>query len=51
MIVRQIDGNNEAYQRFSSMTGDTSVNFKNAVQANRIQALQANGFQVGTAAR
>ncbi len=51
VIVREIGGNDEAFQRFSSMTGDASVNFKNAVQANRIQALQANGFQVGTASQ
>lgn len=49
VIVKQIDGSDEAFQRFSSMTGDASFNFKNAVQTNRIQALQANGFQVGTA--
>jgi outer membrane protein assembly factor BamB len=48
VIVKEIDGSDEAFQRFSSMTGDVSVNFKNAVQSNRIQALQTNGFQVGT---
>ncbi len=49
VIVRDMGGNDEAYQRFSSMAGDASVNFKNSVQTNRIKALQTNGFQVGTA--
>jgi outer membrane protein assembly factor BamB len=49
VMVKEIDGNNEPFQRFSSMSGDASLNFKNAVQANRIQALQANGFQIGSA--
>jgi outer membrane protein assembly factor BamB len=50
VIVRRIDGGGEAFQRFSSMAGDASVNFKGTIQTNHIQALQSNGFQIGTGA-
>jgi outer membrane protein assembly factor BamB len=51
LIVRNIDQNEDSAQRFASMAGDASVNFKNNFQTNWIQAFQTNGFQVGTDAR
>ncbi len=47
VMVRVINSSSEAVQRFSSMTGDSSLNFKNAVSPDLIQALQTSGFQVG----
>ncbi|MCH7797809.1 MAG: right-handed parallel beta-helix repeat-containing protein [Planctomycetes bacterium] len=45
------EGADNAYQRFSTMTGDVSVKFGGAsTNTNRIQAFQADGFQLGTAA-
>ena len=42
-------GSYQTYQRFSSMSGDTSVHFgSSATTTNRIQALEADGFQVGS---
>ncbi len=42
------DANGEAYQRFSSMVGDTSITFStDGPTSNRIQAFEADGFQLG----
>ena len=47
VIVKAIDTNEEAVQRFASMTGDSSLTFKKAASPNWIQALQTSGFQLG----
>jgi len=42
-------GSYQPYQRFSSMSGDTSVQISSAgTTTNRIQAFEADGFQVGS---
>jgi len=42
------DNNGVPYQRFSSMVGDTSIEFAPSVpKSDRIQAFEADGFQLG----
>jgi type II secretory pathway pseudopilin PulG len=48
-VIVMSESNDQAYQRSSSMVGDASFRFDNAgANTNRIQALLADGFQVGT---
>ncbi len=48
MLARVMNDIQATTQRFGVMFGDASVNFGNAVVANRLQGFQADGFQVGT---
>src|SRR3990172_1128821 len=48
VIVKVMNENGDPMQRSSAMSGDASMNFRDALNPNRIQALQADGFQVGT---
>ncbi len=41
-------GGRDAVQRAASMSGDASINFRDATNPNRIQALRPLGFEVGT---
>lgn len=47
VIVQSPNESYEPFQRTASMVGDASVSFRDALSANRIQALEADGFQVG----
>jgi hypothetical protein len=49
VIVQSLTGGgSDAIQRTATMAGDVSINFRNAVNTNRIQALRPLGFEVGT---
>jgi len=48
VIVQSANDGYDPFQRSVSMVGDASVSFRNALTTNRIQALEADGFQVGT---
>lgn len=51
-LVIASEGADHAWQRTSSMVGDASVPFRNnALASNRIQALEPDGFQVGSDAK
>jgi hypothetical protein len=48
MIVQAASTGRDPIQRTDAMVGDASVNFRDALNANRIQALEVDGFQVGS---